>query len=173
MRSNVKGVLCVAMAFVLGCHPTLSVAAQSERDSVIRGDGYEIRSNWDGTETLTFNGELETLTSSETADIQSLVFDEQELENPLETEELNLETHIEGSGENTNVTMEYGDYIISFSPEISEGAQDMGETIAENVEVQEGVKTFSGSEEESEEPETEVNLPQTEPETNIEKISME
>ena len=55
MRSNVKGGFCIVMAFLLGCHPTLCVAAESEQSSVIREDGYEIRSNWDGTETLIFN----------------------------------------------------------------------------------------------------------------------
>ena len=86
---------------------------------------------------------METLTESGEYDVQSLIFDEKELEGIPETEEFNLDTHIEGSGENTNVTMEYGDYVISFSPEIIEDEQNMEKATAGNVEVQEGIKTFS------------------------------
>ena len=33
MRSNVKGGFCIVMAFLLGCHPTLCVAAESDVNS--------------------------------------------------------------------------------------------------------------------------------------------
>ena len=107
------------------------------------------------------------MTESGEYDVQSLIFDEKELEGIPETEEFNLDTHIEGSGENTNVTMEYGDYVISFSPEIIEDEQNMEKATAGNVEVQEGIKTFSSEEEETEEEETEENLFQTEKESEI------
>ena len=47
------------MACLMAVQPGLSVAAQSEENSVIRGADYTIRAHVDGTKTLTFYADLE------------------------------------------------------------------------------------------------------------------
>ena len=98
MRRGMKQWISGMVAAVLALQPTMSVMAQTEEQTTIRGEDYTIRSNFDGSKTLTFSAQLEA-DGSGTPDVAS----DSEEEAPA------LETHIQGSGEDTQVTMEYGD----------------------------------------------------------------
>jgi YD repeat-containing protein len=141
------------MACLMAVQPGLSVAAQSEENSVIRGADYTIRAHVDGTKTLTFYADLEasdyagssaaedgreagterkagmrkagqSRTAVSSEDGQKNSGMTQGTGQTDETEALSLETSIEGEGEDAEVTLSYGDLGISFTAEIFEGRED-------------------------------------------------
>ncbi|MDD2959671.1 MAG: hypothetical protein PHR92_14340 [Lachnospiraceae bacterium] len=147
MKTRMKRMLCGAFALLIGMQPTINVMAANEEQAVVQGDGYTIRSNMDGTKTLTFSADIEP------TDYVSLAEEETETEGIMamslgdempeeETDAPKLETTIEGSGDDILVTMEYGSFSIAFTPEIHEINAEKEETA--QLETHSDQKTASG-----------------------------
>lgn len=134
--------LSLFMAVLVALQPAAAVMAESERQSVTEGDGYRVRSNVDGSRTVTFYAETADLEAGgkekeETEQEEDFVLrkarsaasDVQKLnpqdgaETEMEQEEVSLDTQITGEGEDALVTMEYGAYDLTFTPEIFENVQ--------------------------------------------------
>lgn len=107
-----KRIISLCMAAFLALQPTAAVMAQSEEQSVIRGDGYTMRSHVDGSQTVTFYADLEDTDYPETEQ------DEAVMEPVFDPPQLDI--NISESGKGTEVSMECGDVGLSFVPEISE-----------------------------------------------------
>lgn len=143
------------MACLLAVQPGLSVAAQSEENSVIRGEDYTVRAHVDGTKTLTFYADLEAsdyagssvgkdgteagterkagMRKAGQSRTVALSEDGQKNSGTIqgtgqtdETEALSLVSSIEGEGKEAEVTLSYGELGISFTAEVFDDRQEEG-----------------------------------------------
>ncbi|MDO5539019.1 MAG: RHS repeat-associated core domain-containing protein [Eubacteriales bacterium] len=159
MNKTRKRLLSAGMALLLAIQPCLLTAAQTEEQTVTETEEFTLRSNVDGTKTVTFHAQLEGSSGEEgnstgaagsrkspSPEVWMEAAEGPELsaegeESQTETAP-QLEMEVSGTGEDAEVTMEYGGTGLVFTPEIFEAEQ---ETAAPAQDGEEAVPETAGT----------------------------